>query len=286
MPTVVCPSCGGDDVDLVERLDDGRRRVVCLDCQHEWVRGDAVRVYKSVNTVADLRRHFPGPGDVPEDARQRGMALKRRFLAEHPLHDPSVGPFWAYYQQVFSRDGLMDAPPQAFKDFANSGVGAHPGNMSVFNIAWNEMGPQEGARRVRDAIDYLLYAEDGSYLEDRLTYLIQGGREVGMVGFRESLLTKVLCIVEPQRFVPIVNYTGKSGKKEVAERLFQLHLPAPERVSWTIGRRIIWSNDLLAELAGDGFLDMQHAAHYLWWAKDQVVDSAGNGKATGPQGAR
>lgn len=46
-------------------------------------------------------------------------------------------------------------------------------------------------------------------------------------------------------------------------------MPAPKATSWTQGRLIFWSNDLLIELVGAGFADNQHAAQFLWWAKDQ-----------------
>lgn len=86
-----------------------------------------------------------------------------------------------------------------------------------------------------------------------------------MPGFREALLTKVLCMVEPTRFLPINKYTGHAGKKEIAKWVYDLDLPRYKSVSWTIGRLIIWSNDLLLELAGDGFTDTEHAAGFLWF---------------------
>lgn len=95
-----------------------------------------------------------------------------------------------------------------------------------------------------------------------------------MKGFRESLLTKVLCIVHPDRFLPILVYTGSAGKREIAEKVFGLRMPAPESVSWTPGRLSYWSNDLLRELAGDGFVDTVHVAEFLWWAKDPVSSGA------------
>ena len=41
-----------------------------------------------------------------------------------------------------------------------------------------------------------------------------------------------------------------------------------------IGRLAIWSNDLLLELAGDGFTSPQHAASFLVWARDRVGQTA------------
>lgn len=46
-------------------------------------------------------------------------------------------------------------------------------------------------------------------------------------------------------------------------------MPDPEATSLTIGRLIIWSNDLLMKLIGDLGHDTQ-ASRFLRWAKDQV----------------
>jgi hypothetical protein len=196
-------------------------------------------------------------------------ALKERFLVERPAPRPDVAVYWAKYQQIFSRSGLEVADPQDLKDFANISTGANPGNMSVFNTAWNDMGSAEASTRTKDAIRYLLYGPEQVPLEDRLTRLIEGDRGLGMPGFREALLTKVLCVVEPDRFLPIVKYTGIAGKKEIAERVFGLRLPPADSVQWTIGRLVLWSNDLLLSVLGGGFVDHPHAASFLWWAKDQ-----------------
>ncbi len=40
----------------------------------------------------------------------------------------------------------------------------------------------------------------------------------------------------------------------------------------TKGRLIYWSNDLLCEMAGDGFVDRVHAAEFLWWASQEEDD--------------
>lgn len=272
---VACPECGSADLDLVEVLEDERRRVKCESCGHEWLRGEARVVYKTSRSIEDLRKSFPSPDDVrPEDA-ERARALKEEYLKGHPAASTQALEFRERYQAVFSKEGLAKASPADLKYFANSNLAGNPGNMSVFNTAWNEIGVEEGARRVRDAIEYLLYGPEETFLEDRLTNLIEGRRGFGMTGFREALLTKVLCMVEPTRFLPINTYTGQAGKKEIAKWVYDLNLPRPESVSWTIGRLIIWSNDLLLELAGNGFSDTEHAAGFLWWAKDEMRQRSG-----------
>jgi hypothetical protein len=92
-----------------------------------------------------------------------------------------------------------------------------------------------------------------------------------MTGFKEALLTRALCVMYPDRFLTILKYTTEAGgKREIARMVYGLELPAPESVNWTRGRLILWSNDLLHALVGEGFANQQHAAAFLWWAKDQV----------------
>ena len=272
---VACPECSSTELDLVEVLKDERRRLKCEDCGNEWLRGEARVVYKTTRSIEDLRKSFPSPDDVRAEVAERARALKEEYLKGHPAASPEALEFRDRYRQIFSKEGLKGTAPQDLKDFANSSLAGNPGNMSRFNDAWNEVGADEGARRVKDAIEYLLYGPEETFLEDRLTNLIEGRRGFGMTGFREALLTKVLCMVEPTRFLPINKYTGQAGKKEIAKWVYDLNLPKPESVSWTIGRLIIWSNDLLVELAGDGFSDTEHAAGFLWWAKDERRQEAG-----------
>ncbi len=40
LPT--CPDCGSDDLDLVEKLSDGRRHLVYCACDHDWLHGDLI----------------------------------------------------------------------------------------------------------------------------------------------------------------------------------------------------------------------------------------------------
>jgi len=158
------------------------------------------------------------------------------------------------------------------KSFANTSTGANPGNMSVFNRAWNELGDESAADRFRSVVEYLRRGPDEVPLEDRLSRLIDPEDNVGMTGFRESLLTKVLCIVEPERFLPILIYSSEAGgKRQIAESVFGLSLPpAAAKTSMTRGRVACWSNDLLVRALGDGCVDLQHASSFLWWAKDQT----------------
>lgn len=272
MALVTCPTCASDeDIHVDEKLGDGRLRVRCGECGTGWVHGQpAVPAPKAMSSFDKAWLKFPTPAMVSTGRHARVEELKQQFLTMKPVEDPAVAPYWRHYQQVFFRDGLWTCKPQDLKDFANSDVGANPGNMSAFNTAWNQMGEAAAAEQVRSTIDYLLYGPDSILLEDRLTHLIQGTKGMGMTGFRESLLTRVLCIVKPDEFLPILTYSGAgTGKRDITQAVFGLKMPKQDQVSMQIGRLAVWSNNLLLELVGDGFESCQHASAFLWWAKDQ-----------------
>jgi Zn ribbon nucleic-acid-binding protein len=274
---VECPQCSSsDDLDLIEDLADGRKHIRCPACGHDWLRGEERRVYKTVQppTFEETRAQFPSADDAPAAAVQRAAALKAEFLQAHPASEPGTVEFRDRYRGLFSKERLASTTPNELKSFANDDPGGNPGSASVFNTAWSRMGAKDAGQRVRQAIGYLLYGPEQSHLEDRLTNLIEGKRGLGMVGFRETLLTKTLCVVHPDRFLPINKYSGRAGKKEIAEWVYGLDLPAPEPATWTIGRVIVWSNDLLVALADDGFRDMQHTAEFLGWARDKARKAA------------
>jgi hypothetical protein len=257
------------DIVLLEPLDDGRKRVRCESCEALWVHGTEVAPSPQ-SSFERARQRFPTPEMVESGRCAHVEALKDEFLRTQPVQDPEVTEYWARYQAVFSPEGLQNTPPQLLKDFANNGIGANPGNMSVFNSAWNEMGTEAAAERVRETIHYLLYGPARIPREDRLTDLIEDHSGRYMKGFKEALLTRVLCIMHPDTFLPILNYDGVgTGKRHITEAVFGLRMPPKDRTTMQVGRLIYWSNDLLRELVGEGFDTMQHAAAFLWWAKDQ-----------------
>ncbi|MEU5346172.1 hypothetical protein AB0H18_35985 [Streptomyces sp. NPDC020766] len=271
MSLAMCPLCSDDeDVEVVRSLGGGRR-VVKHRCGYQWEHGEPASPQKQPPyAFSDLKARFPKPEDVEPERLGRVSRLKARYLVTKPDFEPEVALYWAKYQKVFSPDGLRTCDPRVLKDFANSDVGAHPGNQATFNSAWNAMGDAAAGESTRRTIDYLLYGPDDIPLADRLQHLLTGTKPFAMTGFKEALLTRALCVTQPDRFLSILKYTTQAGgKREIARSVYGLELPAPESVNWTLGRLILWSNDLLHHLAGDGFANQQHAAAFLWWAKDQ-----------------
>jgi hypothetical protein len=275
MALIACPKCNSENIDGTPQADS-RLLIHCSDCGHEWIRGEARRdpSRPAVRTSESLHAEFPKPADVRPDVRERVMMLQSEFLMDRPEPDAAVAEYRARYQEMFSREGLPTADPEALYEFANSDTIANSGNMSGFNRAWKTQGPDKAARLVRETIDFLLYGPESLALEDRMTQLIEGKKGLGFPSFKEPLLTKVLCVVEPDRFLPILKYSAATdGKKEIAKLVFDLDLPPAEKVAWTIGRLAVWSNDLLRSLVGNDIPDLQQAVQFLTWARTQPVAS-------------
>ncbi|MDT0400378.1 MULTISPECIES: hypothetical protein [Streptomyces] len=273
MALVMCPLCSDDeDIEVVRSLEGGGR-VVRHRCGYEWedaAPAAAPRGERVPRSFDELAARFPKAEEVEPERLRRLDRLKERYLAVRPDVDPRVAAYWAEYQEIFSPDGLRTCDPRRLKDFANSEIGARPGNQATFNSAWNAMGDAAAGEATRETIAYLLYGPEDIPLGDRLQQLLSGTVPFAMTGFKEALLTRVLCVVRPERFLTILKYTTEAGgKREIARQVYGLELPAPESVDWTLGRLVLWSNDLLRSLAGEGFASQQHAAAFLWWAKDQ-----------------
>ena len=269
MALIACPNCNSEDITGKPQADS-QLLITCADCGHEWLRGEARRDpgRPAVQTIDSLHAAFPTAKDVRPDVRERVELLKSEFMLDRPEPDPDIAAFRERYQQLFSADGLAEATPEQLLHFATSPTLANAGNMSGLNRAWKTQGDDAAAQKVRESIEYLLHGPASLRIEDRLTQLIDG-KKIGLPSFnKEPLLTKVLCVVEPDRFLPVLKYTAATdGKKEIAKLVFDLDLPAAEKVAWTIGRVAIWSNDLLRSLVGNDIPNLHQAVAFLAWAK-------------------
>jgi len=276
MALIACPKCNSEDINGTPQADS-RLLIHCNDCGTEWLRGEARRDpgRPAVQTIDSLHAEFPTAAAVRIDIRERVALLESEFLLDRPEPDPEVPDYRKRYQELFSREGLSTAPADDLLAFANSNTIASPGNMSGLNRAWKTQGPDKAAQKVRESIEFLLYGPESLRLEDRLTQLIDGTKAIGFPSFnKEPLLTKVLCVVEPERWLPVLKYSAATdGKKEIAKLVYDLDLPPAAKTSWTIGRLATWSNDLLRSLVGNDIPDLQLATQFLAWAKNQPAMS-------------
>ncbi len=167
---------------------------------------------------------------------------------------------------MFSPDGLAQAAPADFWAFITSPTMAAPGNLGTFYKGWKENGPETTAASLRRTIGHLLRGSGEE--EDRLTEMVEGGTYgVGVV-----LLTKVLCVMQPDRFIALLPYESSNGKgkQDIGRVIFGLDMPNSDSTGLSIGRLAYWSNDLLRDalqaLPGPAFVDLEHAKEFLWEA--------------------
>lgn len=282
MALIVCPLCvREDDIHLVRTLPDGRKEARCDDCDFVFAYGTptpepkaaaprrtATRTRAPARPAAlpleVARRQFQAIAEVTDDVRDRVDELKQEFLKTSYEPDAVIASHWRKFSWAFSADGIDRVADFDLKQFVHDRTGLDQGSTAELDKAWTLMGELEGARRVRATVQHLL--RGAGPVEDRMTDLVDGGYTMAMPGFGEALLTKTLAIAEADRILPIGTY---AEKREIAASLAGLDLPESGTAAWTIGRLAVWSNDLLVEVLGDGFVDQQHAAEFLSWAKDQ-----------------
>ena len=279
MAIISCSNCQSDnDIHLEGNGPNGERVLRCGDCGHTWSPVVVTHAPTFTRTPFEMAQgRFANSEMVDPAVAARVKRLKTTFLKKGAgaETDPAVDAYYARCRELFSVEGLESCTPQDLKDFVSTPIGASIGNTSMFSRAWKRLGEDVAADRTRASISYLLRGPDAVPLEDRLTHLIEDHAGTGMPGFKEAVLTKVLCIMEPERFLPITTYaTEETGKQHLTRAVYGLHLPKVDLTSMQIGRLAVWSNDLLLELAGDEFTGPQHVAAFIWWAKDRVENPA------------
>ena len=155
-----------------------------------------------MRSVDTLQGEFPSAADVRPDVRERITALEAEYIAQKPDADPDVEGFASRYRELFQKENLSSASPEALLHFATSTTLANPGNTSGFTRAWETAGDDKAADGVRASIEHLLYGPESLRVEDRLTQLVEGKKGLGFPSFKEPMLTKVLAVVEPERATP------------------------------------------------------------------------------------
>jgi hypothetical protein len=255
---LTCPVCTSGELELVERLADDRRTIRCGSCSHQWTRGEARTSAPLPSSSADLQARFPDRSAV-DPIRLEQVEKLAAAAAPTPL-----GPDWSHFQRVFSREEITDCDPRDLQAFVNETPGATNATTASFNRAWKTMGEHEASARTRNTIRYLLYGPATVPLPDRLTRLILGQGGLGMTGFKEPALTRVLTAMSPDEYLPVSTYgAARGGKREIAQRVYGLTLPEVAKEQFTIGRLALWSNDLLVDLVRPQFDDLTQAAAFL-----------------------
>jgi hypothetical protein len=165
------------------------------------------------------------------------------------------------YTRLLAQENLPTARASDLRDLAKDRALGSVGNQQVFLAEWIRLGEKEASEGMRRALFYLLYGEGEE--ADRLSDLLGSDHELSMTGLKEKILTKALCMAFTDRWIPIVDYSGESGKKAIIETLLGLKVPARDQ-TMTPGRLIAFSNDLLVDVARPEVDDLEMAAGFFW----------------------
>jgi hypothetical protein len=266
-----CPNCASNDLDLIQRLGGPAMVLRCVNCGHQWQHGEPPKAAEPGQTQEQrLRAKFPTAEDVSAERLAALEALAREDRHRHWAEEQ--GEFRHRFQTLFSPEGLPRLTPRDFYDFYRSERIANVGPASLVADRYvKEWGLEEYGERAIQAVEYLLL--DGRRtLEQKLTDLIASRRPPAVPGIKEAILTKVLVVAMPDRMFPLLVYDspGGSGKRQVARGVFDLDMPERDRTAWTIGRLIIWSNDLFLDVGRRlGFPDAHSAGDFVWWVWNQ-----------------
>lgn len=216
-----------------------------------------------MKTLAQAKAEFPKASDVSAATLEMLADLKARYLSVQPKPDEDVHAYAAHNRALFSAAGLASATPKGLRDFIVSNKMASPGTLSTFYKGLEDNGPEVTATSLRQTIDFLLRGAGPE--EDRLTAAVGQTYGVGVV-----LLTKVLCVMQPDRFLALLPYESghDKGKQDIGRLVFGLDMPGQDSTGLTAGRLAYWSNDLLrdslARVPGPSFVDLEHGKEFLW----------------------
>jgi MoxR-like ATPase len=166
-------------------------------------------------------------------------------------------------------DAVIADPEQfellQFGMFAHNAYGG-PGPQSIVHKHLNT-GP-EAKRRLAHAMRHLIYDTDEPDMVRLDDVLLSD--EWRAPGFGESLATKALAVVYPDKWLPLFQTEGVMGKR-ILMRSPELGIAeVPDLDEMTLGEKIKWCNDALRSVL-DPYLedDPWGQMQFLYWLRDQ-----------------
>ena len=256
-----CPHCGSERVELRASVGGTGKRFRCDSCLKAWTTGTGSRSGRAGGARGARNPGFPSVAVLtPEEAQERFEMLLSAHARSGAAATDVERKWRDEMSAALSRDAIGSAGLEVFKEIATSKSVATTGPQTAFYKELIKLGDEEGGRKARETAQFLLYGDDGS-LAERLTALIDGG-ERGMPGFREALLTKILAISEPTKFLPILTAKGKAA---FVQHIWGVKIEADKKQS--SGDAIVATNDALVERLAPTFPDLLDAAAFLWWSQ-------------------
>jgi 5-methylcytosine-specific restriction protein B len=223
--------------------------------------------FEAIQTLgAGPERAESGPAR-PERALSRThlQVLADKFRTDRPYptpadeHQETERAMWA---DRLRSESLPTLDYETFRRLYNSNVYGGTGPQAILNVTLRDAAEAEWERFLT-AVDYLLW-DQADAIETRINRVLDD-EDLGVRGFKDSVIMKLLAVCHPGRILPAFPFTGDHGK---ARMLKELGLPVPP-LSTSAGQRQIESNDALRQLTEPLFPgDAWAQGQFLYWLLD------------------
>lgn len=209
---------------------------------------------------------MPAPADADD---QSVGTLKQQFIdeegypTERDSRDRRAQREWA---QLLQKGNIASTPLSELRRMYNGSTYGSPGPQSILNTTLSDEDP-DVVDRFRTAIQFLLWG-DGSYAEriDR----VMDETDVGMRGFKEGAIMKLLALAHPEDFLAVYPFSGAQGK---AAMLKAFGLDVPDMTS-PLGQRQVVATELLKSIVEPLFPnDSWGQSRFLYWLASRAEET-------------
>lgn len=168
--------------------------------------------------------------------------------------------------ESLSKSALEHPDRDRLKYLVSTNLYGSPGPQSTFNKYLNDATEAELAR-LGETLRNLLYGADSG---DPLGARIDAALDADIAGLGEAIVTKMLSLVHPERFIPVfVTQSARAMGKKALMSHPALELEFPD--AGTRGELAVETNDLLRERLEPWFGDDTFAMkEFLYWLNGQV----------------
>lgn len=259
MATTTCPACTSNRVSLVISSPTGNR-YRCDACRHGWRTGG-----RRIGAGARVKAPSSFPADLTLDeaaGAERFKTLLDRYKIVGGSPDDAEIAWRAEAAKLFAAGNIDTAPATVFHDLSDRTTVATTGRQVAYRKNWTTMGEETATAVARKTTAHLLHGEGD--LTQRIDDVLEGRNDLGMPGFKEAIVTKILAIAEPETFVPILTTKGKVA---FLQHVWGARVAVPKD---GLAANIVWSNALVTERLRPEFPDLLNAAHFLWWTRTEV----------------
>lgn len=206
----------------------------------------------------------------PVEADSKLLSLREEFLLEEQYpteRDEQKRADRVRFAGLLAADRLAAISREDLNAIYSGGGYGHPGPQANLHRTLNDGGEQV-VDRFLTAINYLLWDE----VDDVKTRInrVMDEDDLGLPGFKESVILKLLAIAFPERMIPVFPFTGDKGKAALLQVLDR----TPPPLTLDVASRHLQANDALREATEPLFpTDPWAQMRFLYWLQEREQET-------------